>query len=144
MMKRITLIRPEERFNKNCAYEIFIGGQKVAVLKSGERKTVELPDILEQSEMKAKIEMQWVGSMPVDIADVKDGGNIYISGNEFLNRRMPLMGAMLPLTGIIVTISGNPSLKFGGTGILVMILIGLIGTLTVWRNKWLSVRTTAA
>ena len=41
-MKTITIKRPHENFNKFCSYELFVGSDKIAKLKNGEEKSVEI------------------------------------------------------------------------------------------------------
>lgn len=137
-MKKITLHRPKENFNKNCSYEIIVGEKSLTELKNGEEKIVEIPKELENESLKAKI--QCCGSGKIELQDISDNEKITISGNKFLNRKLPLFGAMFPLTGIIIFSNNNIIAKNIGIGILILFLIGLIGTLTVGRNKWLKLK----
>ena len=50
-MKKITLKRPKESFNRNCSYEILVGKRKLTELKNGEEKVVEIPNELENGEI---------------------------------------------------------------------------------------------
>lgn len=40
-MRTITIKRPTENFNKNCSYDIYIGGEQIASLRNGDEKTIE-------------------------------------------------------------------------------------------------------
>ena len=60
--------------------------------------------------------------------------------NKFLNKKMPLFGAMFPLIGLMF-FNLNIVPKNIGIGIFVIFLIGIIGTITIWRNKWLNIKT---
>ena len=60
--------------------------------------------------------------------------------NKFLNRKLPLFGAMFPLTGIMIFSTNNIISKNIGIGILIIFLVGLIGTLTIGKNKWLKLK----
>jgi hypothetical protein len=136
-MKKIKLYRPIENFNKNCSYEILVNGKKMTELKNGEEKIIEISNEIEKSNLKAKI--QWCGSEKLLISESNNIEVVKVTGNKFLNRQMPFVGGLFPLTGIVI-FSGNSELfKNVGIGILILLLFGLIGTLTIWKNKWLNV-----
>ena len=134
-MKKITLHRPKESFNKNCSYEIQIGKKTLTELKNGEEKIIEIPVEYENETLKAKI--QWCGSEKMELRNLTENDKIIVSGNKFLNKRLPLFGAMFPLTGIMIFSTNNIISKNIGIGILIFFLIGLVGTLTIGKNKWL-------
>jgi len=134
-MKKITLIRPRESFNKNCSYEIFIGKRKLTELKNGEEKTIEIPKEYENDKLKAKI--QWCGSKKTNLHSSNEV--FEIKGNKFFNKYLPFIGGIFPLTGIIIFSKQNQTIKNIGIGILVLLLLFVIGILTVWRNKWLNI-----
>lgn len=134
-MKKVKLYRPNETFNNNNAYKILVDGEKVAELKNGEEKTIELAD--DKSCLKAKT--LWCGSKKLIISDSDKVETVKVSGNKFLNKQMPLVGTLFPLTGIVFFSGNNTLLKNIGIGILIILLLGVIATLTIWRNKWLNV-----
>lgn len=134
-MKTLTFVRPTEPFNGRCSYTILAGDQVVAELANGESATVPLPPELEGSTLRAR--HHWVGSVEVPVSDLPDGGRVQVSGSELLNRKLPLAGAMMPLTMLALLGAGNGVFKAGGTAVLVVLLLGLVGTLTVWRDRWL-------
>ncbi len=137
-MKKITLHRPKESFNKNCSYEILVGKRTLTELKNGEEKTIEIPTELRNETLKAKI--QWCGSEKIELQNLNENEKIIVSGNKFLNKKMPLFGAMFPLIGLM---SFNLKIisKNIGIAIIVCVLIGILGTITIWRNKWLNIKT---
>lgn len=137
-MKRIKLYRPKESFNKNCSYKIFIGKTIFAELGNGEERTIEITDELENQELIAKV--QWCGSEKFALKSVKENEKITVSGNKFLNKNLPVLGAIFPLTGIVIFNTEYLVLKYIGIGILVIFLLGLIGTLTVGKDKWLTLK----
>ncbi|WP_319231218.1 hypothetical protein [Draconibacterium orientale] len=134
-MKKIKLYRPNETFNKNHAYEILVDGKKVAELKNGEEETIELTG--DKSCLKAKT--LWCGSKKLIISDSDRVETVKVCGNKFLNKQMPFIGTLFPLTGIVFFSGNNELLKNIGIGILIILLLGVIATLTIWRNKWLNV-----
>ncbi|WP_066219658.1 hypothetical protein [Formosa haliotis] len=136
-MKKITIYRPEERFNTNCTYDILVGNKVLTTIKNGEEKIIEIPDGLENETLKAKI--QWCGSKSLELKNISENQKISISGNEFLNKQMPLSGALIPLIGLMVfNLKIFP--KNIGIAFFIVFLIGIIGTITVWRNKWLHIK----
>jgi len=138
-MKKITLNRPRESFNKNCSYEILVGKKFLTELKNGDEKTIEIPNELKNETSKAKI--QWCGSEKIDLRNLNENENvkIVVCGNKFLNRKMPLFGAVFPLIGLMV-FNLNIVSKDVGVGIFIIFLFVIIGTITIWRNKWLKLQ----
>ncbi len=137
-MKKITLNRPKESFNKNCSYEILVGNKYLTDLKNGEEKTIEIPNEFNTESLKAKI--QWCGSEKMELRDLAENEKIIVSGNKFLNRKMPLFGAMFPLIGLMFfNLEIVP--KNIGIGIFIIFLVAIIGTITIWKNKWLKLKT---
>lgn len=136
-MKILKIKRPQENFNKHCAYEIIVGKSKIAELKNGEEKSIEIPPELESEQLYAKT--HWCGSTKVNISNIEPNSTISISGNEFLNRRMPFIIGLFPVVGIIIFTGTSQLTKNIGIGVLVLLFAFLVGTLTIGRNKWLRV-----
>lgn len=136
-MDKITFRRPLEKFNKNCSYQIIADGKRLAELKNGEEKTVELPENVEHLCVRAKI--QWCGSGCLKLDTSSSTEILKVTGNEFLNRKMPLFGAIFPLTGMILFTGTNQFFRHSVIGILVFLMIGIIMTLTVWKDRWLKI-----
>ncbi|MEM6524270.1 MAG: hypothetical protein AAF693_10775 [Bacteroidota bacterium] len=141
-MKSITFIRPKESFNKNCSYQIAIGNKILTELKIGEEKSVEIPKGLEHASVQANI--YWCGSEKMKLTQIGDDESVIVTGNEFLNRKLPLMGALFLMTGIVIFNDQGILIKGIGIGILSLFLIGLVGTLTVGRNQWIKLRKVKA
>ncbi|MFD2914641.1 hypothetical protein [Psychroserpens luteus] len=137
-MRKITLNRPKESFNKNYSYEILIGDHTLTELNNGEEKTVEIPTESENQTLKAKI--QWCGSEEIELQNIKENEKIIVIGNKFLNRKMPLIGAMLTIIALMILNLKIVS-KNIGIGFFIIFLIVIFGTITVWRNKWLNIKT---
>jgi len=135
-MNKITLHRPEESFNKTFSYKVLVGKKYLTELKNGEQKTIEIPSDLANETLKAKI--QWCGSERLELRQLYNSEKIVISGNEFLNRKMLIIGAMFPLIGLML-FNLNIVPKNIGIGVFILFLIGITGTITLWRNKWLNI-----
>jgi hypothetical protein len=107
-------------------------------LKNGEEKTIEIPNEFTAESLKAKI--QWCGSEKMELRDLTGNKKIIVTGNKFLNRKMPLFGAMFPLIGLMFfNLKIVP--KNVGIGIFIIFLLVILGTITIWRNKWLNIKT---
>jgi len=133
-MKKITLIRPKEGFNKNCTYKILIDGSKITDLKNDEQKTIEIP---ENSEF-IKAKLLWTGSKTIALK--KNQTTIIITGDRFLNRLAPYVGGILILISLTFTLShDNGFIKGFGISFFSIMLIYFIGILTFWRHKWLHI-----
>lgn len=136
-MKKIILQRPKENFNKNCSYKILIGKQKLTELKNGEEKIIEIPVEFESKSLNSKI--LWCKSNQIKIQDIGKDSKIIVSGNKFLNKTMPLFGTIFPLIGLLV-FSFNIISKNIGFTIFILFLFLFIGTISIWRNKWLRIK----
>ncbi|MRT91719.1 hypothetical protein [Ancylomarina sp. 16SWW S1-10-2] len=134
-MKNITIHRPKESFNKNFSYKILVGNRILTELKNGEEKIIEIPD--ENESIKAKI--QWCGSEKMELRNLSESDRIIVNGNKFLNKILLFSGSILPIIGLMMFSYGLIS-KNLGTGIIVLFVIGIIGTLTIGKNKWLRLK----
>jgi len=137
-MKEITIQRPYENFNKYCSYEVFVGKEKLTELKNGEEKIVELSKELENEILKAKI--QWCGSNIFPLKDFSPDGIIKVSGNKFLNLKIPFIGSVFPIILIGIINASNQQIKYIGSGLIIFLIFFLLGTFTIWRNKWLKIK----
>jgi len=136
-MKPLKIKRHHENFNKFCSYDLFVGSDKIANLKNGEEKSIEIPAELENEELYAKI--QWCGSRKIKVSNIEQNATLTITGSEFLNRRMPFIIGLFPVVGIIIFTGTSQLTKSIGVGVLVLLFVFLVGTLTIGRNKWLRV-----
>jgi hypothetical protein len=134
-MKKVKISRPEEDFNRRCSYKIFIGDTIVEELQNGESKIVEIPHGSDNEILHGKI--QWCGSNRILLTNLKDSDEILLSGNRFLNQKLPLMSAMIPLLGVALFSGPSPALRIAGTILIAALLGGLLFTLTFWKDKWL-------
>lgn len=134
-MKQVTIKRPLESLNNNCAYAIIISGNKIAEIRNGETKVIEVNDV--SKEIQAKI--SWCGSNKLN---VENGENeIEITGNKFFNKWLPFSGSLLVILGLTFTINHEiAQLKTLGIVLMILYVFFLIGTLTIWKNKWLFIK----
>ncbi len=136
-MRKITLCRPKESFNKNCSYEILLDNQIVTTLYNGEEKIIEIPTNHKHKTVKAKI--QWCGSEKIEFQKLLASNKVIVTGNKLLNRKGVVFAAILPLITLL-TFNLKIIPKNLGIGILIAYLIGVVGILTIGRNKWLNIK----
>jgi hypothetical protein len=136
-MKKITFKRPIEGFNKNCNYCICIDDEKVIELKYGEEKTIEIDS---KSELLAA-KIHWCGSKKIKLINTANEVVFEVSGNKFLNYRLPLLGVIISPIGFVFTLDFKYEImKHLGVGILIALLTFVIATLTIGRHKWLNIK----
>ena len=138
-MKTVTLHRPNERFNKNISYDIFIGKKKITELKNGEEKVVEIPNEMNIGGLNAKIKSN--GSNVLNLSELKENEKIQIRGNDLLNRKLIWIVSILPITGVLIFAYGRESLilKNIGTGLFFLILVFAFWGIIIAKNKWLKI-----
>jgi len=138
-MKTVTLHRPNERFNKNISYDIFIGKKKITELKNGEEKVVEIPNEMNIGGLNAKIKSN--GSNVLNLSELKENEKIQIRGNDLLNRKLIWIVSILPITGVLIFAYGRESLilKNIGIGLFFLILVFAFWGIIIAKNKWLKI-----
>ena len=135
-MKKITVKRPIEGFNRNCSYRIFIDDEKEIELKYGEEKTIEVDS---KSELLAA-KIYWCGSKKIKLTDTVNEAAFEVRGNKFLNQRFPIL-AVVPLFASSFALNSRfEILKNIGIGLLIALFAFVIAILTIGRNKWLNVK----
>jgi hypothetical protein len=135
-MRKITVSRPIEEFNKNCSYGIYIGNEKKIELKNGEMKTIEIASTSEF--ISARI--HWCGCKKIKFTDAAHEMSFEVRGNKFLNHWLSIF-AITPLFGFSLAINyKNEILRNFGIGSLIILLAFVIATLTIWKNKWLDIK----
>ena len=83
--------------------------------------------------------IQWCGSAKWELKHLNENEKIRVSGNNFLNSKLPLFGALFPLIGLVFfDLEVVP--KNLGIAVFILFLFGIIGTFTIGRNKWLNIR----
>ena len=133
-MKKILLKRPKENFNKCCTYEIFISDKKIVELKNGEEKTVEIP-ISNSEFLKAKI--NWCGSKKINLKTINKNDSLEFKGNILFNRYLLILSPLILIIGILI--GKYDGMKNLGGGLIILVMILLIGSITIWKNNWIKI-----
>ena len=135
MIKKITVKRPIEGFNKKCSYRICIDNEKEIELKYGEEKTIEIDS--KSKWLTAKI--HWCGSQKIELLDTVNEVAFEVRGNKFLNQRFPILAVVPLFASSFAMNSDYEMLKNLGIGILIALLAFVIATLTIGKHKWLCI-----
>ena len=133
-MKNIVLKRPQEKFNKNCAYQIYLNDKILTTLKNGEEKVVKINDSSDSGFLKAKI--HWCGSPKIALNTIEEYDSIEFVGNKIFNRYLLILSPLILIIGLLI--GKNSEVKNFGPGLMVIVLILLIGSITVWKNNWIN------
>ncbi|MEL6534594.1 MAG: hypothetical protein AAFQ98_04240 [Bacteroidota bacterium] len=96
---------------------------------------MEIPESSSQGGLIAKL--SWCSSQKLDVKQVRDREQVQVTGNALLNRRLPLIGSLFPITGLLITTQQVPGIKYLTIGVLTLFLLVLAGTLTLGRRQWL-------
>lgn len=136
-MKTLSIKRPHENFNTFSTYGLFVGNNKIAELKNGEEKSIEIPTEQENEQLYAKI--LWCGSTKINVSNIEPNTTLTVVGSKFLNRRMPFIVGLFPMVGVIIFTGTSQLTKNIGIAVLVLFFVFLVGTITFGRNKWLRV-----
>ena len=136
-MKTIRLKRPKENFNSFCNYEIYVGKQKVADLKAGEEKTINI----QPHQLTDAICAKMIGgrSKSLSISAISENELVTVKGNKFLNRSIPLTMGFLTITSTAIFSQYGETPKNIGIGLLIIMIMGLIGAFTLWRDQWIDI-----
>ena len=134
-MKKITLKRPKESFNKNSVYEILLDSKKITELKNNEEKTLEIPE--NTKFIKAKL--LWTSSKTIALE--KNKNTIIITGNKFLNKMPPFIGGIIILFSLSFILDHPYKLiEYVGIALTIITIIFSFAILTIWRDKWLIIK----
>ncbi len=139
-MKYITINRPNEACNKNYPYSIFINGKKQSELRNGERQWITISDETKIKTLEAKL--TWCGSKKINLQNVPHNGVININGNNFLNKKKFPSLFILSITPIVILVLDSDHIvRLVISGILLFSFVALCSTLTIFRNRWISIET---
>jgi hypothetical protein len=130
--KTIVIERPSSGVNRNFPYLIVSDNGKVlTAIKNGQQGKVVLP--ANASYVQAKL--MWCSSQKLNVTQLNDNATIELTQNNFLNARMPFVVSAFPLAFLL---SGYGTTgKYIALTVLCAILVLLIATLTIWKDRWL-------
>lgn len=133
LMKKLIIKRPKEYFNRLCSYKVTVNDTPITELAYGEQKELELTG--ENGYLQVK--MNWCGSEKKSFNELSNNTVLEVESNKFIHRALPSTGALFLLSIIISSIEMAYAKELA-TGFAIAIILALIGTLTIWRNKWLN------
>ena len=128
----IEISREISNVNKNFSYKLVDNDNNlIGELKAGETRTFQLTEKTKFIQAK----LLFCSSKQIDISKLDTTEKLILSQNNFLNARLPLIGGLFPL--IFAISRYGETLKIISTILLIALLIFIIGTLTVWKDRWL-------
>lgn len=132
-MAAVTFYRQQEWMNRRFPYRIFIDNKNVFDLYPGEQKTITLD---QSASVKAKL--MWGGSSQLLIQGHQQ--KIMERGNRLMNIILP-MGAFATLVSVSVLnlLFVSATFKMLTTGVMVIVMIGAILQVTLWRNRFIDI-----
>ena len=107
---------------------------RIAELKNGEEKIIEISNS-NSDYLKAKI--KWCGSKKIDLKSINENDSLEFKGNTFFNRYLLILSSLIPIIGILI---GNyDGMRNLGAGLIIIVMIILIGSITIWKNNWIKI-----
>jgi hypothetical protein len=135
-MGQLKIKRLKEWANRRFSYKILVDGKEQFEIANGQERFLTFD---QGATLQAKL--MWCGSKKVDIAE--DNGNIKeirVSANKGLNIRLPVVAStMIALSAALNFLTVDKGLKDFVTALLIGVLIGAIGQLTIGRNRFLDI-----
>jgi len=137
-MAKLRITRKSEYFNWTRDYRIYLNGQKIGTIGSGETKEFDIPE--GENILKAKID--WCGSQNFQISLNKDEiKNVLITGFAHGSILMILMSPVILLPILFREfIKNHLFLNISFTTISIFVLLILTYYLTIGRNKYLEIK----
>lgn len=136
-MKKLTIKRSQEYFNRWYPYQILINGNWATEIGSGETKELMVPP---NAKVSAKLSI--VGSKELALLeDQKDNWTLEVKANDRLHRYLIIIGLLFfPLMWLVDSLWDGLAVKIGLTAMAVLLIFSLIALLFIGKKNWLLVR----
>ena len=131
-MKKIILTRGNENLNQKFPYDIYASGsKKIGQIRNNETLELEVSEDIRFLQIK----LLWCGSKRIITNSHQNEFYFTIKTNHFLNKYMPFSGALLPIIGIGCNyIFTN---KYIIICLMTTYILGIVSTLTIFKNRWI-------
>lgn len=136
-MIQLKIVRPKEWANRNFNYKILVNGKEQVEIANNEEKLLSVePD----STIQAKL--MWCGSKQVKLTNADNNiKQISISGNKNFNTILPIVSLTVLMIAVLVNnFFTDTTSKFILTGIIIVVMIYAICSITIWRNNVLDIQ----
>jgi hypothetical protein len=136
-MIQLKIVRPKEWANRNFNYKILVNGKEQVEIANNEEKLLSVePD----STIQAKL--MWCGSKQVKLTNADNNiKQISISGNKNFNTILPIVSLTVLMIAVLVSnFFTDTTSKFILTGIIIVVMIYAVCSITIWRNNVLDIQ----
>lgn len=136
-MIQLKIVRPKEWANRNFNYKILVNGKEQVEIANNEEKLLSVePD----STIQAKL--MWCGSKQVKLTNADNNiKQISISGNKNFNTILPIVSLTVLMIAVLVNnFFTDTTSKFILTGIIIVVMIYAVCSITIWRNNVLDMQ----
>lgn len=136
-MIQLKIVRPKEWANRNFNYKILVNGKERVEIADNEEKLLSVePD----STIQAKL--MWCGSKKVKLTNADSNiKQISISGNKNFNTILPIVSLTVLMIAVLVSnFFTDTTSKFILTGIIIVVMIYAVCSITIWRNNVLDIQ----
>ena len=136
-MIQLKIVRPKEWANRNFNYKILVNGKEQVEIANNEEKLLSVePD----STIQAKL--MWCGSKLVKLTNADNNiKQISISGNKNFNTILPIVSLTVLMIAVLVNnFFTDTTSKFILTGIIIVVMIYAVCSITIWRNNVLDIQ----
>jgi len=130
----ILLKRPQSKYWVESRYKIIVNGQRVAELKVGEQREIEV------ASNQITIEAKGFGtSSGKQKLTVNNGDLIEIAGNRFYTRQAPFLPVLYIVLIPLYYVTDIDWIKYSAFVLLVGLLIWMFYINIINRNKWITI-----
>ena len=136
-MIQLKIVRPKEWANRNFNYKILVNGKEQVEIANNEEKLLSVePD----STIQAKL--MWCDSKQVKLTNADNNiKQISISGNKNFNTILPIVSLTVLMIAVLVSnFFTDTTSKFILTGIIIVVMIYAVCSITIWRNNVLDIQ----
>ena len=136
-MIQLKIVRPKEWANRNFNYKILVNGKEQVEIANNEEK---LLSVEPYSTIQAKL--MWCGSKQVKLTNAdRNIKQISISGNKNFNTILPIVSLTVLMIAVLVSnFFTDTTSKFILTGIIIVVMIYAVCSITIWRNDVLDIQ----
>ena len=136
-MIQLKIVRPKEWANRNFNYKILVNGKEQVEIANNE---VKLLSVEPDSTIQAKL--MWCGSKQVKLTNADNNiKQISISGNKNFNTILPIVSLTVLMIAVLVSnFFTDTTSKFILTGIIIVVMIYAVCSITIWRNNVLDIQ----
>lgn len=136
-MRTIKLTRPNEKFNSNTNYIVLdSNGKKLDTLPND--TSIELNISNDITFIQVKI--AWCGTGKILIPHNNENAEIIITSNRFFNSYLIYSGPFFVLIGLLF--NQGEVIKTLGMVIRILLIVFVVLSATLWKNKWLNHQVT--